>query len=377
MAKDTEQLDLPDVLGMSEDELSRLDISQFMTAEDNQPEPKPEAKPEPEEEVESDQPGEADEENPEPAEETEGDDKPEPEAEGEPEADKPDADKPSDPESQSVPDYKAFHDAILGKPFKANGRDIIIQNPEDVVRLMQMGANYHEKMAALKPSRRILKMLEKENLVDEATLGYLIDLHKKDPKAIAKLVQDSQIDLMEFDTAQAEGYAPQHVAPTEEAITLEDTVQELSAFPGFKDVLTHVTTTWDAESQNILAQKPDLLRVLNNQKASGDYDLIVAEMVKDTMLGRQLGNSIQAYSAVEQRLRAEGKLGGLKPVPNQAAVTTPAATVVPAKDTKLAKKAAAAPRQKVKGNKTLDKAANMFALSDEEFAKIDPSEFNF
>ena len=61
--------------------------------------------------------------------------------------------------------------------------------------------------------------------------------------------------------------------------------------------------------------------------------------------------------------------------------TIPAQTVppvnmqAPKKDPVLAKKSAAAPRQTVQGKKTISEDVNLFALSDEEFAKIDPSQF--
>lgn len=392
MSDTNEQLDqqIPDILGMSEDELSRLDISQYLgdkvAPEDGNPVVETEDTPDDQEPSDDPNQNQNQEDN------SEDEDEPD-ETEAKVEVEVPVKSKAKDkatkaektedpqgtdktaPESQTVPDHKAFYESIIGKPFKANGRDIILQNPEDVIQLMQMGANYHEKMAALKPNRRILKMLENEKLLDEQTLGYLIDLHKKDPKAIAKLVQDSGIDLMEFDMEQGADYKSQHVAPPESQITLEDTVQELQSFPGFREVLTNVTSTWDAESQNVIAEHPDLLRVLNAQKEVGHFDIIVNELAREKMLGRTSGmNSLQAYSAVEQRLKAEGKLGA--PVANTApgkTETVPAKA--PKKDNTAAKKAAAAPRQTVQNKKTLPEGDNLYALSDEEFAKIDPSQF--
>ena len=56
-------------------------------------------------------------------------------------------------------DYKAEYEKLL-KPFKANGRDIQVGSVDDAIALMQMGANYNKKMAALKPNMKLLKMLE-------------------------------------------------------------------------------------------------------------------------------------------------------------------------------------------------------------------------
>lgn len=368
MSTETEQLEQDvNVFAMSDAELSQFDVTKFQAEpkpeegepnpgeENPQPEPEPEPEPEPAPEEGEPQP------------EEEGN-KPEPEVDekGKPVA-KAEEEKPK-PEAENVPDYKAFHDSIVGKAFKANGREITITNPEDVISLMQMGANYHEKMAALKPSRRILKMLEQSELVDEDKLGFLIDLHNKNPQAIAKLVQESGIDLMDFDVEQGAGYKSQHQAPEEFEITLEDTIQELKHSEGFRDVFQHVTTKWDLESQNTLASNPGLLRILDAQKNSGVFDKIVNEISRERMLGRLVGVSdIQAYSAIEAQLQAQQ-------------TAKPAATTAPVKEAKpvdekaaAAKKAAAAPRQTTQSKKTLDNAEKLFSLSDEEFAKIDPS----
>lgn len=386
MSETTEQLDqndVPNVLGMSDDELSRLDISQYLNQGSEQPE---EGQPE-ETVTESSEEDQQETEQPEPedpAVEPTQTTEPEPTEEPAKQGDegkakdtqaKPTKDAKTDPESQNVPDPQAFYNAIVGKPFKANGREISVQTPEEVIQLMQMGANYHEKMAALKPTRRIMKMLENEKLLDEQELGFLIDLHKKDPKAIAKLVQDSGIDLMEFDVEQGAGYQSQHQAPPESQIELADTVQELQNNPGFKEVLTHVTTAWDAQSQDFIASNPGLLRVLDAQKASGNFDIIANEVQRLRTFGQLNGMiSLQAHAAVENQLMQQGKLK----MPATQPATTPnvevPAKAAPKKETVAAKKAAAAPRQTVQGKPTT-KADNLFSLSDEEFAKIDPTQF--
>ncbi|APD19076.1 hypothetical protein BK812_0092 [Pectobacterium phage A38] len=386
----TEQLGQDiDVFAMSDDELSRLDISQYLGGtepeEDPQPvkttttAPEPELEPEPGEVVDP-KPGEEPEPEPKPG---EGEDEPQPgakpkgKAKDEPAAD-PKEKTETDPEPQNVPDHKAFYEALT-KPFKANGRDLQITNPEEIITLMQMGANYNAKMAALKPNRRFMKMLEQNELLDEGKLGFLIDLSKRDPKAIAKLVQDSGFNLDEYDPEAQVDYKSQHVAPSSEAIELEDIVTELGQQPGFADVLTTVTTNWDPQSQEILGKNPQILRVLQKQKALGHFDQIQAEVEKQSLFGQANGmTTLQLYSAAEQKLISEGKLKGMAPQPEPkpaAANPAPVTPTAPAKpDTTAAKRAAAAPKQTVQG-KSQPVVDNLFSLSDEEFAKIDPTKF--
>ena len=104
-------------------------------------------------------------------------------------------------------DYKAEYERLT-QPFKANGKEIKVNSVEDAVELMQMGANYSKKMAALKPHLKLIKMLDKHGLMDESKLSYLIDLNGKNPEAIAKLVKDSGLDPMEMDENKADDYKP-------------------------------------------------------------------------------------------------------------------------------------------------------------------------
>ena len=72
---------------------------------------------------------------------------------------------------------------------------------------MQMGANYNKKMAALKPNLKLLKLLENNGLLSEEKLSFLIDLDKKNPDAITKLVKDSGLDPLEMDVSKSD-YKP-------------------------------------------------------------------------------------------------------------------------------------------------------------------------
>ena len=57
--------------------------------------------------------------------------------------------KEDTPETKEF-DYESAYKKV-SEPFKANGVDIQVKEPDDIVRLMQMGANYQKKMSQLKP----------------------------------------------------------------------------------------------------------------------------------------------------------------------------------------------------------------------------------
>ncbi|MDT1904204.1 hypothetical protein FPK34_26495, partial [Acinetobacter baumannii] len=77
--------------------------------------------------------------------------------------------------------------------------------PDDIVSLMQRGAGFAKKMATLKPSMRVLRTLENHGITEQ-DLGFLIDLHKKNPDAINKLIKDSGVDVYSLDAEKATSY---------------------------------------------------------------------------------------------------------------------------------------------------------------------------
>lgn len=212
-----------------------------------------------------------------------------------------DSDTNTDDKPAEQTDYQAFYEKLT-KPFKANGREIQVQNADDMIALMQQGANYSKKMAQLKPNLALMRTLEQHGLNDADKITYLIDLYNKQPEAIAKLVKEADIDLYSFDTDQAEQYTPKTVV--NEPSALEDTITELYGnHETFKDVVTDITTLWDKESKAIVSDNPEILRVMAKQADEGIYQQIMSAIDYEKMLGRLSGVPfLHAYEQVEARI---------------------------------------------------------------------------
>lgn len=197
--------------------------------------------------------------------------------------------------------HQEFYNTLT-KPFKANGREFQVTNPNDMIALMQKGLNYSKKMEEIKPNLNLIKTLEQYGLTDESKLSYLIDLHNKKPEAIAKLIKDSEIDLYEFDTEQAEQYIPQnkvvHKSQLEEVIS-----EVVEANPEFNSVLNSIYTDWDNQSKQAVINNPNILRLLSEQQTNGIYDKIMNIMEYEKAVGRLDGVAyLQAYGEIEDRL---------------------------------------------------------------------------
>lgn len=386
MSNSNEQLDPNDIFSMSEDELSKFDPEKaaaeadaLATAEETTEDHQEESP-----ETEEDSAQSEEETNPETGTEQE-EETPENQEDTNPNAES----QESDPNSsnENATDYKALYEQIVGKPFKANGRDLTIKSADEAVKLMQMGANYHEKMAALKPVRRVAQMLQQANAMDESTVAFLLDLHNKKPEAIAKLVKDSGIDLYEFDVAQADNYQTSYQAPTDVQMQLNDTIETLATQPGFQEMFTGIAQSWDDVSQKFITENPGILGVLQEMNTRGEYQQIMDEVSRRRLFQPELAAQpmLQLFRDTEVRLREAGLLKATA-TPEQmqqvqqaqapAVATTTQLKQGTASQTAQARRAAAAPRQAPQTSQRKLTPEDIFSLSPEEFAKIDPSKFN-
>lgn len=270
----------------------------------------------------------------------------------------------------AIVDYKAEYERLL-KPFKANGRDVSVASVDDALSLMQMGANYNKKMAGLKPSMKILKLLENNGLLDESKLGFLIDLDKKDPLAINKLVKDSGMNPMDLDAAKAGEYKPKTHSVDEREMELDTVLDDIQSTPTYTRTLEVVSKKWDGSSKQIVAAQPQLLKVINDHMSSGIYDVITAEMDSERMFGRLNGLSdIEAYRKVGDAIQARGGFNALGS--SQTKSTTAPVVVLPkpkVEDEALKNKRRAAGSTPAAAVAAPAKDFNPLGLSDEEFAK--------
>jgi len=307
---------------------------------------------------------------------------------------KPEGDKPTTPETppasisaEDAAKYKAVHDAIMA-PIKANGKDIQLKSVDEAVQLIQMGANYTKKLQELKPHLRLVRMLQDNNLLDETKLSYLIDLDKKDPEAVKKLLKEGNIDPMDVDTSVDHDYKPKSYAPSEAQMTFEETLSEVASSDDGKKVIVTINKEWDKASKEAISREPQLLRVITAQKKSGLYDLISAEVDRQKVLGNFRDVPyINAYYDVGMQLQAQGVIPSapttqqqatpaqapvapvVQPQQERPVIATRVATPKPAATNSEAARAAAPNR--TNPSKEVKPDFNPLAMSDEEFAKVD------
>ena len=274
-------------------------------------------------------------------------------------------------------DYKAEYEKLL-KPFKANGRDIQVGSVDDAVALMQMGANYNKKMAALKPNMKLMKMLENHDLLSEDKLNYLIDLSRKDAGAINKLIKESGIDPLTLDTEKADGYTPKSYKVDEREIELDMVLEQIQHSQAYPKTLEVVSKQWDPASRQVVANSPQLLKIINDHVDRGIYDVISAEVERERIFGRLNGMSdIEAYRQVGDSIQARGGFDHLVQKRTDHGQQAAARPVVVQPKPKMAendklremRKAASTSQPAASSGKSVSDF-NPLALSDEEFSKL-------
>lgn len=278
----------------------------------------------------------------------------------------------------------------VNAPFKADGKDFTVRSPEDAIRLMQQGVNYSRRMQEIKPMKALNRMLTDQGLNDPQKLNFLIDVSKGDKAAITQLLKSHSIDPMDLDTEKDSGYQARNYQGDPQDNEFRDALDMALTSPDGQALVSHIHKDWDKPSKAKLRENPAILGNLQELKASGVYDKVVAELEYQKSIG-YLTNVpfLQAFDQVGEAMKNAGVFQEAAPNPAQAGNSmAPLQSGQPQnqpvasgarKQQSASKKPAAnphlssAPPSKQTGN-TTPKTPDFDKLSDEEFLKMAPPE---
>ena len=286
--------------------------------------------------------------------------KPEPKAKTDKESTKPEGEDVKETPPKDV-DYETVYKDIF-KPFKANGKDITPRTVEDVVQLMQMGANYTKKMQLMAPLKKAAESLSRAD-IKEDDLNFLIDVHKGDKEAIKKLLTKHNVDPMELDL-DSTNYVPKNNIVSDEDVEYSDILDDIrDSLPKIQEIMT---STWDTKSKEALLKDPNLMRALHEEIAIGRFDNVQAQLEIEKTFGRYKGKSdVEAYIDLVTKLAVKEQSnnqpnGTNKPTPKADAPTKP-----------IPDKTKAAPiRTKATNQGSTLTAKDIFSMSEDQFAKL-------
>jgi hypothetical protein len=278
--------------------------------------------------------------------------------------------------TQATINYEGAYKDFMA-PFTANGKTIELKSPAEAKQLMQMGANYTRKMQAIAPHRKVLMMLENNGLLDEGKLSFLIDIEKKNPDAIRKLVKDSGIDPMEIDTSVEPAYQVGNHKVSDEEASFRTVLDDMKSSEAGQKTIQAINADWDQASKDVLWSSPEVLTVIQEQRENGIYARITSEIDRRKTLGQISPNVsfLQAYRDVGLQLEAVNGFADLVRAPVQTApVAAPAPVPVAVRvaapgSTVINNDKASAASSSRTTSKSAQPIINPLAMSDDAFMK--------
>lgn len=245
---------------------------------------------------------------------------------------------------------------LIGVPIKTAQGDITLNSIDEVLRMVQMGANAN----SMTQHRKTIQMLENNSLLDNDKLNLMIDVMSGNPEAIRKLMLDKQVSIDAIDSDTELKYNPNNHSVSDTEIEFNDIAKELNSTTEGKTVLDVIANQWDEQSRRAVLEQPAHLLTLVEHMKDGTYTKVTSEVTRRKILGllpASMG-AIQAYAEVGRELFGNGQ--AIKATQE----TVPAKTSTNQEGRKRAQKA-----RKTGTSRTNKSSEELAQLSDEDFLK--------
>lgn len=213
--------------------------------------------------------------------------------------------------------YKKFYEQVANAEFVANGKKVKgFSDPAKIIQSQQMAYGFSEKMASFKQYRPYMQALKENGMLeDSAKFNFAMDLLKGDKEALKQHLKSLEVDPLDLDMESITYTGQNHIA-SNEALVLEDTLEQARNF-GVEDKLRNVIgKQWDAESFNEFLTVPEVRKDLLSHMVNGQFDLVqdrIAEMKVLDSTGTfgalkatdQYRQAVQSLTADAKRIEAE------------------------------------------------------------------------
>lgn len=287
-----------------------------------------------------------------------------------PAEEEPEEQEEQQPQKEEEIDYKAFYDEVTA-PIRADGRDFTIKSSEDLRNLVSKGLDYTQKTQQIGPYRKTLAFLRDNDVLDDTKLSYMVDLYKKDEKAVKQLIRDvtaepkeegkRKLELYDLDPEQEDESQRYHFQNkntiTDEQLNFQEAFNEISVSEGGNDFLNKVLQKFDESSVSYLYKNPQSLRLLYQADRAGQFDQILDKMQYNDMIHPE---NVQIYNTVTRFMKTGQSMPEL--FQNQQQPTQQ--QVVQQRQQQNRVKSASIPRSSGKKSRTF---VDPLDMSDEEF----------
>ena len=185
------------------------------------------------------------------------------------------------------------HDESTKFTIKADGENYEL-TLEELQSLASKGINYTKKLQKVKPFRRMIGMLE-ENQISEEDLNQFIEMREGNRVALANFLAKKQIPLDDLESQSNEDIS-NYVAKQygKEITPFTEKVEELKGRPNFEKLVSYVTSLDESSKRGIVAN-PEALDILMNDIDNGYFDEIYKEAEKKRLISSDNRSMLDYY----------------------------------------------------------------------------------
>lgn len=195
-----------------------------------------------------------------------------------------DSDVDDEPSSDEADEDDEEEQPVQSYKFRANGKDYEFSSEEIVdqfPKIFGQAMDYTKKMQTIKPWRKTIDAIEGAELSHD-DVSLMIDVLKGDKDAITEVLKRTGTDTLELDTETESKYVAKDYGRDDSALAIKDIVDDISQDIEYKTTHNVLSKQWDESSWNVMAQNPEMIRLLHTDVKSGMYDTLqpLAEKLK-------------------------------------------------------------------------------------------------
>lgn len=195
-----------------------------------------------------------------------------------------DSDVDDEPSSDEADEDDEEEQPVQSYKFRANGKDYEFSSEEIVdqfPKIFGQAMDYTKKMQTIKPWRKTIDAIEGAEL-NHDDVSLMIDVLKGDKDAITEVLKRTGTDTLELDTETESKYVAKDYGRDDSALAIKDIVDDISQDVEYATTHNVLSKQWDESSWNVMAQNPEMIRLLHTDVKSGMYDTLqpLAEKLK-------------------------------------------------------------------------------------------------
>ena len=187
--------------------------------------------------------------------------------------------------------------------FKANGKDYEFTSQELIEQFPKVfgqAMDYTKKMQIIKPWRKTIDALDAAKLSHE-DVSLMIDVFKGDKSAISEVIKRTGIDTLDLDTDEVNPYVAKNYGRDDQALAIQDVVDSISSDPEYVTTHTILSKEWDDSSWGVVAQSPEMIRLLHQDVKSGMYQQLQPLAEKFKVFSAGTKSDLDCYKEAAQQ----------------------------------------------------------------------------